>query len=156
VRLESAQVQFAQALAENFLRSPASIDGAWWRYSAALRVGKFRHTDEHITDSERKRCRCTMSGEFDPARHKIVAIVSDPADPEHGQHLHVTVQEFRQVVREIEREIPVETGLSAEVQDTIRSVDALLRLVLQRLDELDGRISTIEQVKVQLVQGVVA
>jgi hypothetical protein len=97
-----------------------------------------------------------MSGEFDPARHKIVAIVSDPADPEHGQHLHVTVQEFRQVVREIEREIPVETGLSAEVQDTIRSVDALLRLVLQRLDELDGRISTIEQVKVQLVQGVVA
>jgi hypothetical protein len=97
-----------------------------------------------------------MSGEFDPARHKIVAIVSDPDDPERGQHLHVTVQEFRQVVREIEREIPAEAGsLNAEAVSALAGVEGLLRLVLQRLDELDGRISTIEQVKVQLVQGVV-
>jgi hypothetical protein len=95
-----------------------------------------------------------MSGEFDPARHKIVAIVSDPDDPERGQHLHVTVQEFRQVVREIERQIPAE-GLPAELRETLAGVDGLLRLVLQRMEEFDQRLSIIEQVKVQLVQGVV-
>jgi hypothetical protein len=97
-----------------------------------------------------------MSGEFDPSRHKIVAIVSDPADPEHGQHLHVTVQEFRQVVREIEREIPAEAGsFNTEAVSALAGVEGLLRLVLARLDEFDGRLSVIEQVKVQLVQGVV-
>jgi hypothetical protein len=95
-----------------------------------------------------------MSGEFDPSRHKIVAIVSDPADPEHGQHLHVTVQEFRQVVREIERQIPAE-GLPAELRETLAGVDGLLRLVLQRMEEFDQRLTIIEQVKVQLVQGVI-
>jgi hypothetical protein len=96
-----------------------------------------------------------MSGEFDPARHKIVAIVSDPDDPERGQHLHVTVQEFRQVVREIERQIPAEAGtLNAEAVQALSGVEGLLRLVLQRMEEFDGRLSVIEQVKVQLVQGV--
>jgi hypothetical protein len=33
-------------------------------------------------------------------------------------------------------------------------VEGLLRLVLQRMEEFDGRLSVIEQVKVQLVQGV--
>jgi hypothetical protein len=95
-----------------------------------------------------------VSGEFDPSRHKIVAIVSDPSDPEHGQHLHVTVQEFRQVVREIERQIPAE-GLPAELRETLAGVDGLLRLVLQRMEEFDQRLTIIEQVKVQLVQGVI-
>jgi hypothetical protein len=98
-----------------------------------------------------------MSGEFDPSRHKIVAIVSDPDDPERGQHLHVTVQEFRQVVREIERAIsPEATAISPELRETLAGVDGLLRLVLQRMEEFDQRLTIIEQVKVQLVQGVVA
>jgi hypothetical protein len=91
-----------------------------------------------------------MSGEFDPSRHKIVAIVSDPDDPERGQHLHVTVAEFRQVVREIEREA------AAPAATFPPEVAALLQLILERLDEYDQRLSVIEQVKVQLVQGVVS
>jgi molecular chaperone GrpE (heat shock protein) len=91
-----------------------------------------------------------MSGEFDPSRHKIVAIVSDPDDPERGQHLHVTVAEFRQVVREIERET------AAPAATFPPEVTALLQLILERLDEFDQRLSVIEQVKVQLVQGVVS
>jgi molecular chaperone GrpE (heat shock protein) len=99
-----------------------------------------------------------MSDEFDPARHKIVAIVQDPADPDHGQHLHVTVAEFRQVIREVERAAAQETRSASDrtTDEILSGYEALLRLVLTRMDEFEQRISIIEQVKVQLVQGLVA
>jgi ribosomal protein S6 len=79
-----------------------------------------------------------MSGKFDHTRHKLVAIDAD------GQHLHVTFQELQQAERETER--------AASFQP---EVARFLQLILERLDEFDQRLTIIEQVKVQLVQGVV-
>jgi hypothetical protein len=78
-----------------------------------------------------------MSGKFDPTRHKLVAIDGD------GQHLHVTFQELQQAEREAER--------AATFPPEVAS---LLQLILERLDEFDQRLTIIEQVEVQLVQGV--
>lgn len=43
---------------------------------------------------------------FDPDKHRIVAVVVDPKDVEHGQHFHLSLPELVQEVREVEAKSP--------------------------------------------------
>jgi len=57
--------------------------------------------------------------DFDPAKHKIVAVVTDKDDPEYGQHFHLSLPDLVQEVREIETQI-----LPPEVVDRITALEA--------------------------------
>jgi len=57
--------------------------------------------------------------DFDPKKHKIVAVVTDKDDPDFGQHFHLSLPELVREVREIETQI-----LPPEIVDRITALEA--------------------------------
>ena len=57
--------------------------------------------------------------DFDPAQHKIVAVVTDKSNPEYGHHFHLSLPDLIKEVREIETQV-----LPPEVVDRITALES--------------------------------
>lgn len=75
--------------------------------------------------------------DFDPARHKIVAVVTDPNDPDYGQHFHLSLPDLAREVHET-RIIEQHGADEAEIQE-----------LRARLEQLEARQPAREVVKVE-------
>ena len=78
--------------------------------------------------------------DFDPAQHKIVAVVTDKSNPEYGHHFHLSLPDLIKEVREIETQV-----LPPEVVDRITALEAreVVAAVAVPADVLD-RITALE------------
>lgn len=73
-----------------------------------------------------------MENVFDPAIHKIVAVVADPDHPERGQHRHVTLSELKSDLAALP--IPTTQITSINISDAT----TLRLIILALLAERDG------------------